>query len=105
MYIYLSNKRQFFMSSIKTEKVRSALIRIDVAFNHDCSSVEIHNLHRAFGTNVRDLVKTIEHVVTYARINSRLGVKRVTCLTPKIAESILRKAGFDTIENSTVYNL
>ena len=104
MYIFYYNN-EFYMSSLKTEKVRHASIRIDVAFSSDCSSVDIHNVKRLYGTSSKDLIKTIEHVITYARINNRSGVCKVTCQTPKIADSILRKAGFDTINGQNVYNL
>lgn len=105
MYIYLSQNKQFYRSSIKTDGVRDALIRIDCSFNQDCSGVEIHNIKRKASTNLADVVKTLEHVITYARINQRLGVRKIVCNTPKIAESILRKAGIDDFNEETVLSL
>lgn len=105
MYIYLAQNKQFYRSSLKTEGVKNALIRVDASFTEDCSGVEIHNIKRKANTNLNDVIKTLEHVIIYGRINSRLGVKKIICSTPKIADSILRKAGFETNEIESSYQL
>lgn len=105
MYIYLSQNKQFYRSMIKTEGVKNALVRIDVTFNNDCSGIEIHNIKRKANVDLTQVIKTLEHVITYGRINNRLGVKKITCLTPKIADSILRKVGFETVNEVTMFNL
>ena len=105
MYIYLAQNKQFYRSSIKTDGVKNALIRIDVSFTDRCEGVEIHNMKRKSNTSLNDVIKTLDHVITYGRINSRLGVTKIICSTPKIADSILRKAGFETINNETLYKL
>ena len=93
MYIYLAQNKQFYRSSLKTEGVKNALIRVDASFTEDCSGVEIHNIKRKANTNLNDVIKTLEHVIIYGRINSRLGVKKIICSTPKIADSILKDSG------------
>lgn len=105
MYIYLAQNKQFYRSSIKTDGVKNALIRIDVSFTENCSGIEIHNIKRKANINLDQVIKTLNYVITYGRINSRLGVKKIVCSTPKIADSILRKAGFETINNETLYKL
>lgn len=105
MYIYLAQNKQFYRSMFKTEGVKNALVRIDVSFTQDCSGVEIHNIKRRANVHLNSVIKTLEHVIVYGRINSRLGVNKIICSTPKIADSILRKAGFDTVNNENIYDL
>lgn len=105
MYIYLAQNKQFYRSILKTDGVKNALVRIDVSFTQDCSGVEIHNIKRRANVNLNSVIETLEHVIVYGRINSRLGVNKIICSTPKIADSILRKVGFNTVNNEIIYDL
>ena len=99
MYIYLAQNKQFYRSSIKTDGVKNALIRIDVSFTENCSGIEIHNIKRKANVNLDQVIKALDHVIIYCRINSRLGVKKIICSTPKIADSILMVRHFINLAN------
>lgn len=96
MYICLGQDRTIYRNTIKTDKVAAALVRADVTFNEDCTSVIIHNIKRSSKAKLQDVVDLLYHVVIYGRMNSRIGVKTIVCETSKVANSILHRVGFET---------
>jgi hypothetical protein len=104
MYIYLGQDGTIYRSSVKTDKTANSLVRADVTFNDDRSSVIITNMKRTSKAKLQDVVNLLHHVVIYARMNCRFGVKRVICDTPKIPNSILHRVGFET-EHERVFDV
>lgn len=94
MYFYLTRNGRFYHNVRKTTGVENAQIRIDVSFDNNCNFV-ITNIKRIAGTELSQLIKTIQFAINDAK---RIGCPKVICTTNKIPSCYLRKIGFENNE-------
>lgn len=101
MYFYLSKNGRFFHNSNKTIGVENAQVRITACFNEDYDLV-IYSIKRLAGTELSQLLKTINKMIEYA---TSIGVHKIINDTNKIPTCYLRKIGFETINGCTFFNI
>lgn len=80
MYFYLTRNGRFYHNVRKTTGVENAQIRLDVSFDNNCNFV-ITNIKRIAGTELSQLIKTIQFAINDAK---RIGCPKVICTTNKI---------------------
>ena len=98
MYFYLTSNGKLCHNVRKTVGVQNAQIRIDVSFDDECNFV-INNIKRNAGTELSQLLKTIQYAMNDAK---RIGCPKVICKTNKVPICYLHKMGFEVINEVLV---
>lgn len=98
MYFYLGKNKKSYQGMIKTNAAKTSPCRMDVTFNEDCTSLQIHNVVRK-GT-LEDVKKTLNSVIWYGMsLQKEIGIKHVIVKTNKFPEAFLKRHGFIKTDN------
>lgn len=101
MYFYISKNGRFFHNSRKTAGVENAQVRVIACFDEDYNLV-IYSIKRVAGTELSQLLKVINKMIEYA---TNIGVHKIINNTNKIPDCYLRKMGFETINDCTLFKI
>lgn len=101
MYFYLARNGQYYRSTWLRPGAENALIRIVACFNEDFN-LEIYDVRRIAGTDLKTLLNTVSKIIDYAY---NTGTKRIILKTNKLPSCYLHKVGFDTVDGCTFFDI